>query len=237
MKNIIVVTPVKDSLETLKQTIRSIASSTARVEHLIFDDFSTPETRQWMEEHTGEFGYRVIGLENHTTKKSPNYRTILILAREIALQKNANLVIIESDVVVNPNTIQGLNQLSDSFPDAGLIGAITVDKDGKINFPYLYALSDGNVGTYISEHSISFCCTLLTNQFLQQYNFDELPQSLDWFDVPITKKSRALGYSNYLSKELPVLHLPHGSRPWKMLKYKNPVLYYLKKIIFRRDRI
>jgi hypothetical protein len=159
------------------------------------------------------------------------------MAREMALRENAHLVIIESDVIVGTETITGLITLANTLSDAGLIGSVTIDQEGKVNFPYLYAASDGQSGTYISEHSISFCCTLLTNKFLQQFNFDELSESLDWFDVPITKKSRALGFKNYISKDFPVLHQPHGSRPWKLLKYKSPVLYYFKKLIFRRDRI
>lgn len=237
LKDLILITPVKDSLSTLKETVRSILSTTVNSEYYIFDDFSTVETRDWLEEHSSEYRYHVIGLNDYTTKKSPNYRTILIMAREMSLKKNAHLVIIESDVIIGPNTITGLNRLADTLPEAGLIGSVTVGGDGKINFPYLYAVSDSNSGTYVSNHSISFCCTLLTNNFLQQFNFDELPESLDWFDVPITKKSKALGFKNYISKDLPVLHKPHGSRPWKMLKYKNPILYYLQKFIFRRDRI
>lgn len=155
----------------------------------------------------------------------------------MSLKKNAHLLIIESDVIVGPETINGLNRLADKLPDAGLIGSVTVDHDGKVNFPYLYALTDGKTGTYVSEHSISFCCTLLTNKFLQKFDFNELSETLDWFDVPITRKSRAIGFKNYISKDLPVFHQPHGSRPWKMLKYKNPILYYLKKFIFRHDRI
>lgn len=235
-KNIIIV-PVKDSLNTLSKTIPSIIPGINNRGFYIFDDFSTAETRRWMEDNKEKYGYQLIGLENLTKKKSPNYRTILLLAREMSLKENAHLIIIESDVVVNADTIDGLTRLAEELPQAGLIGSVTVDISGKVNFPYLYAVSDGKSGSYISEHSISFCCTLLTNKFLQTFDFNELPESLDWFDVPITRKSRTLGFKNYISKELPVLHEPHGSRPWKALKYENPVLYYIKKFIFRRDRI
>lgn len=237
MKKSILIIPVKDSLNTLHETVRSIIPETDNLGYYIFDDLSTSETRQWLDQNATKYGYQVIGLEKYTTKKSPNYRTILLMAREKALNKNAHIVIIESDVIVNPETINGLNRMADELPDAGMISSVTVDHDGIVNFPYLYALTDGKTGTYISEHSISFCCTLLTNNFLQKFDFNELPETLDWFDVPITRKSRALGFKNYISKDLPVFHQPHGSRPWKMLKYKNPVLYYFKKFIFRRDRI
>ncbi len=237
MKDLVLITPVKDSLNTLRETVASIAPATKQYSYHIFDDFSTAPTRTWLDSHAGQFGFEVIGLEKHTTKKSPNYRTILIMAREMALKKGAHLVIIESDVVISTDTLDGLNRLADELPDAGLIGAVTVDQDNNVNFPYLYAARDGKAGTYVSEHSISFCCTLLTNNFLMAYDFNQLSESLDWFDVPITRKSRELGFQNYISKGLPVLHQPHGSRPWKLLKYKNPVLYYLKKFILRRDRI
>ncbi|MCX6226585.1 MAG: glycosyltransferase [Bacteroidia bacterium] len=237
MKDLVLIIPVKDSLNTASETVRSIASATNSFDFYVFDDFSTAETRQWLDENSVKYGYQVIGLEKHTTKKSPNYRTILLMAREMSLKKNAHLVIIESDVIVKADTISGLNRLADELPNAGLIGAVTVDHEGKINFPYLKASNDEKTESYVFEHSISFCCTLLTNNFLQEFDFNELPVSLDWFDVPISKKSRTMGFNNYISKDLMVFHQPHGSRPWKMLKYSNPVLYYLKKFLFRRDRL
>jgi hypothetical protein len=237
VKDLVLITPVKDSLKTLCETVPAVVLYNSNYEYFIYDDFSMTETRQWLDDNSAEFGYHVISLEKHTTKKSPNYRTILLMARELTLKKNAHLVIIESDVVVRPDTINSLNRLAGELPDAGMIGAVTVDYNGIVNFPYLYAATDCKKGTYVSGRTISFCCTLLTNNFLQKFDFEELPERSDWFDVPISKKSRALGFKNYISKDFPVLHHPHGSRPWKMMKYTNPVLYYLKKLIFRRDRI
>ncbi len=237
MKDLVIITPVKDSLITLRDTISSISGQSGNFEHFIFDDFSSAETRKWIDTNSSNMGYQVIGLEKHTAKKSPNYRTILLMARELSLKKDAHLIIVESDVILPPDILNGLNRLADELPNAGMIGSVTVDPNGKVNFPYLYASDDGKTGTYISEHSLSFCCTLLTNNLLTKFNFNELPETLDWFDVPITKRSRSLGFKNYISKDLTVLHQPHGSRPWKMLKYTNPVLYYFKKIINRRDRI
>jgi GT2 family glycosyltransferase len=236
LKDLILITPVKNSLSTLRESISSINSIANNFKYYIFDDFSNAETRQWLESNSQNYGYQVIGLEKYTTKKSPNYRTILLMAREISLNKDAHLIIVESDVIVRPDTISGLIRLVEELPDAGLIGSVTVDQSGKVIFPYLYA-ADGKTGTYISEHTISFCCTLISNNFLQKFDFKELPETLDWFDVPITKKSRSLGFNNYISKDLSVVHQPHSSRPWKKLKYKNPLLYYLKKFILGRDRI
>ncbi|MBT6766855.1 MAG: glycosyltransferase family 2 protein, partial [Prolixibacteraceae bacterium] len=59
----------------------------------------------------------------------------------------------------------------------------------------------------------------------------------DWFDVFISRQSKKSGFNNYLAKGIEVLHLPHSSRPWKNLKYTKPALYYLKKYLYKRDRI
>jgi GT2 family glycosyltransferase len=117
------------------------------------------------------------------------------------------------------------------------VGSVTVDAAGEINFPYGYATAIDKPAIFASAKSVSFCCTILSLRMLEKFDFEELPQNMDWFDVFISRKSRQLGFSNYVVKNLPVLHKPHSSRPWKHLKYKNPVLYYLKKIITQRDRI
>jgi GT2 family glycosyltransferase len=121
--------------------------------------------------------------------------------------------------------------------DAGLVGSVTVDITGEINFPYTYATAIDKPAIFASAKSVSFCCTVLSNRMLEKFDFNELPQNMDWFDVFISRKSRQLGFCNYVVKNLPVVHKPHSSRPWKNLKYKNPILYYLKKIINHRDRI
>ena len=217
--------------------IISLRSLHQEIPYFIFDDFSSKETRRWLDGNAAQYGYTVIGLEKHIKKSSPNYRTTLILAQELALKHNAHLAIVESDVFANHETITRLGQLTDELADAGLVGSVTVDKKGEINFPYTYATAIDKPPIFASARSISFCCTVISLNFLEKFNFSELPQNLDWFDVFISRKSRQLCFCNYVVKNLPVVHKPHSSRPWKNLKYKNPVLYYLKKFIRRRDRI
>jgi len=217
--------------------IGSLRAVNQDIPYFIFDDFSSKETRHWLEENAVKFGYKVIGLEKHTKKSSPNYRTTLILAQKMAIENRCHLAIVESDVFANYETILGLNQLAEELPDAGLVGSVTIDNSGEINFPYTYATAIDKPTLFASAKSVSFCCTVLTLRMLEHFDFNELPQNLDWFDVFISRKSRQLGYSNYVVKNLPVIHRPHSSRPWKNLKYKNPILYYLKKIIMQRDRI
>ncbi|MCF6319273.1 MAG: hypothetical protein L3J83_08355 [Proteobacteria bacterium] len=88
-----------------------------------------------------------------------------------------------------------------------------------------------------TNHSLSFCCTLLNENFLALYDFKSLSSKKHWFDVFISRRSKKLGFNNYLAKNLEVVHLPHSSRPWKRLKYSNPNKYYLYKFLKRRDRI
>ena len=237
MKNPILITPVKDSLKTTREVIHKLRSENTAIPYYIFDDYCSRETKRWLEDNSFLYGYKVINLEKHVRKSSPNYRTTLIIARQMALENNSHLAIVESDVYAKNETIVSLNLIAEEYPDAGLIGAVTVDNSGEINFPYNYATAIDKPLIFASAKSVSFCCTIITNQFLQKFDFNELPQKMDWFDVYISKKSRQMGFSNYVVKSLPVLHKPHSSRPWKHLKYKNPLLYYLVKMIKRRDRI
>jgi len=237
VKNPILITPVKDSLKTTRAIICLLRESNHDIPYYIFDDFSSRETRRWLEENAIRYNYKVVGLEKHTRKSSPNYRTTLILARKYALENGTNLAIVESDVYAKNETILGLNKLADDTPDAGLVGSVTIDDKGEINFPYTYATAIDKPAIFASAKTVSFCCTILSLRFMEQFDFEELPSNMDWFDVFISRKSRQLGFSNYVVKDLPVLHKPHSSRPWKHLKYTNPILYYLKKFILQRDRI
>ena len=169
MKNPILITPVKDSLKTAREIIISLRSESKDIPYFIFDDYSSKETRRWLEGNSAEFGYEVIGLERHVRKSSPNYRTTLILARKLALENNSHLAIVESDVYAKPETISALNQLADELADAGLVGAVTVDNNGEINFPYNYATAIDKPLIFASAKSVSFCCTILTNSLLQKF--------------------------------------------------------------------
>jgi len=236
MTEALVITPVKDSLETTKQTIKAIVASHADVEYVVFNDFSGEETYTFLEKAKSQFGIRVIHLSEVTKTPSPNYKLVLEMAQKMAIEKKCPLIIIESDVVVKSETIQKLIEIQTHAKNAGMVGAITVDIHGNYNFPYTFEKTK-NSETIITSHSLSFCCTLLTPAFLESFDFKELSLDKDWFDVFISRQSKKLGFDNYLAKGLEVLHLPHSSRPWKQLKYKNPFLYYIKKLFQNRDRI
>lgn len=232
----LVITPVKDSIETTLRTIEAISKAESGFEYVIYNDFSKAETKQILEEKKALFGYELVHLEVLTTNPSPNYKLILQLAQKEALIKKRHLIIVESDVIIRGNTLQELVRIASEESNPGLIGAITTDENGKYNFPYLYekAKSDEIKKT---SHSLSFCCTLLSHSFLEKFDFTNLSDQKDWFDIYISRKAVKSGFTNYLAKNLEVIHLPHSSRPWKNLKYTNPFLYYLKKYFYRRDRI
>ncbi len=236
MPEAIIITPVKDSISTTSLTIKAIAELKGDFEYYIFNDFSQPETKLFLENAKEKSGFHLIHLEDITTNPSPNYKIVLEKAQEMALAKKCPLIIVESDVVVKPDTLAGLINILRSKPNPGLIGAITVDQSGNYNFPYTFEKIRSNE-TVNTSHSLSFCCTLISPEFLQKFDFKTLSQKKDWFDVYISHQSKKLGFNNYLAKGLEVLHLPHSSRPWKHLKYTKPLLYYFNKIFHNRDRI
>jgi hypothetical protein len=88
-----------------------------------------------------------------------------------------------------------------------------------------------------TQRSLSFCCTLFSPAFLKAYDFKGLDEAKDWYDTFISKKSVELGFKNTVLMHAPVWHRPHASRPWKQLKYSNPLKYYFLKFWKGLDRI
>lgn len=226
-----IIMPVKDSISTAEEAIRAIVASGHFL--TVYDDYSALENAARLDTLHDETGIEVIHLSEYIDHPSPNYRWVLIDAQRKAVEEGADLVIIESDVVIRPETIERMQAAKQE--GVGMIAAVTVDEEGQINFPYEYARRMHRDG--VCRKRFSFCCTLLTNDFLRAYDFELLDATKNWFDVTISHKAVELGFENILQISNPVLHRPHSSRPWKQLKYTNPLLYYWRKLTQHRDKI
>jgi hypothetical protein len=235
LENLLIITPVKDALETAQQAIALVCQSKHAAEYRVYNDLSRPENTIKLDEGQ-EQGYTLINIAEKVDTPSPNYRFTLRDAQRGALEMNAALLIVESDVYVQPDTIERLQQFAATHSECGMVAAVTVDENNAINFPYLHIQPKSNEPIDTS-HRLSFCCTLLTLPLLKQLDFDQLSDKKDWFDVQISRDSRRLGFVNYVLPDVRVRHLPHSSRPWKQLKYTHPVKYYLKKWFLGKDRI
>ena len=238
MNSLHIITPVKDSIDTTLDTVKAIMESDIRVSYTytIYNDFSTPENTLRLEEASQIYGFRLINLSDLTDHPSPNYLLVLQKTQQEAIEANAGLLIVESDVTVEKNTLQALFDGAMERKNCGMAASVTVDSNGEINFPYLYA-KGRKPKVYDEKKRFSFCCTLLTPQFLKAFDFHLLDASKNWFDVTISHESIRKGFHNYLFVNLPVLHRPHGSRPWKQLKYTNPLKYYWLKFTKGLDKI
>lgn len=238
MKSLHIVTPVKDSIDSTLVTVKAILATPPSAEwtYTVYNDFSTPENTQLLEQASRELGFRLVNLSDLTDHPSPNYLLVLRTARHEALAADAGLCIVESDVTVRPDTLQSLYDEALRRPDCGIAAAVTVDEKGEINYPYLYARGRENQVIDNRKHQ-SFCCSLLTPELMRRFDFDRLDASKNWYDVTISHESLACGLHNYLFTTLPVLHRPHQSRPWKQLKYKNPLKYYWRKFTKGFDKI
>lgn len=238
MDSLHILTPVKDSIDLTLNTIRAICESEITVPHqyTVYNDFSTAENTARLEEVARQYGFRLVNLADVTDHPSPNYLLVLQMAQREALEANAGLLIVESDVVVRPDTLQSLFDGARQQERCAIAAAVTVDEAGAINYPYLHA--KGHEGTVYAERKhCSFCCSLLTPEFLRAFDFHGLDASKNWFDVTISHEALKAGFRNYVFANLPVWHRPHGSRPWKQLKYKNPLKYYWLKYTKGLDKI
>ena len=238
MKNLHIITPVKDSIDSTIQTIRALLSSQIDVPYVytIYNDFSSEESTALLDKYSKELGFELVNLSDITDHPSPNYLLVLQMAQKRAIEQNASLLIVESDVVVDSATVQSLVDGATQREDCGIAAAVTVDEQGDINYPYNYAKGREGEVFQVDKHC-SFCCSLLTNRLLNSYDFCNLDSDKHWFDVHISHISQDLGLNNYLFCNLPVIHRPHGSRPWKHLKYTHPIKYYINKFFKRVDKI
>ena len=238
MKSLHIITPVKDSIDSTLDTIKAIVGSDAKVPftYTIYNDFSTDENTRALADASKQYGFELINLSDLTTHPSPNYLLVLQEAQAKAIRDDAGLLIIESDVTVRKDTIQRLFEGAIERKDCGIAAAVTVDQEGKINYPYLYAKGLEDRVIENTKHC-SFCCSLLTPSFLKAYDFHLLNPEKNWFDVTISHEELKKGFKNYLFTNLPVQHRPHASRPWKQLKYKNPIKYYWLKFTKGLDKI
>lgn len=233
-----VITPVKDSIDSTFVTVDAIRASNpgAKFSYTIFNDNSTPENSARLQAAADEKGYELVNIADLTDHPSPNYLMVLQMCRKRSLEAGVPLVIVESDVVVNPSTIPSLVNIAKSLPDCGILASVTVDDDARINYPYAFARKLP-LGIISIDKHCSFCCSLLTPRLLEAVDFDTLDPTRHWFDVTISHLSLQAGLRNYLATSLPVIHRPHASRPWKQLKYSNPLKYYWIKYTKGFDKI
>ena len=232
-----IIMPVKDSIEIAEKAIRSLVMGGHTV--CVYDDNSLTENANRLDELAEELHITVVHISDLTNHPSPNYRLVLQLAEQEALATNRHLVIVESDVIIKVDTLNRM--LEEVQEGVGMVAAVTVDEDGKYNFPYHYLRRWRyrwcGKKTIATKKRFSFCCTLLTNELLRKADFQLLDPTKNWYDVTISHWSVALGLRNLLMLENPVLHLPHSSRPWKRLKYTHPLRYYWRKFTQKLDKI
>ena len=237
MERLRIITPVKDSVSLALETAEAVLASRLGIPYTytLYNDFSTPENTQRLTETSSKMGFELVNLSDITSHPSPNYLLVLQRERRTCLQEEAGLMIV-SDVKISPDTLQGLLDGACQHTDCGIAASVTVDEEGNINYPYLFARGKSNQVIDTRKHC-SFCCTLLTPTLLKQVDFDQLDSTKSWFDVTISHRSLDAGLHNYLFTTLPVLHRPHGSRPWKQLKHTNPLKYYWRKFTKGLDKI
>ena len=142
-------------------TIRAVSNAKGEFLYLIYNDFSNKETKQFLDDNQDIFNYSVVHLEDITEHPSPNYHLVLQLAQQKALEMKVPLIIIESDVIIKEDTVVELVKMHARLKKPGLIGAITVDRQGHYNFPYSSEKKSGK-GIEDTKRSLSFCCTLIS---------------------------------------------------------------------------
>lgn len=76
--------------------------------YTVYNDFSTEENTVRLKEASEKLGFELVNLAEITDHPSPNYLLVLQMAQQRAIEAEAGLIIVESDVLVKKNTLQAL---------------------------------------------------------------------------------------------------------------------------------
>ena len=68
--------------------------------YTVYNDFSTEENTVRLKEASDKLGFELVNLAEITDNPSPNYLLVLQMALQRAIEAEAGLIIVESDVVV-----------------------------------------------------------------------------------------------------------------------------------------
>ena len=175
MKSLYIVTPVKDSIESTIETVKAILNSDIKVPYTytIYNDFSSPENTALLEKYSKELGFNLINISDLTDHPSPNYLLVLKRSREIAIREDAGFLLVESDVVVAKDTLQGLFDGAQEREDCAIAASVTVDDEGKINYPYEYARGTEGTCYAVKKH-----CSLSQSSCVRWILSSWIPQSI-----------------------------------------------------------
>ena len=115
MQELLIITPVKDSIDHTVRTMEAVVQSELSVPHryVVYNDYSTPENTARLHAEGQRLGVEVVDLASLTDHPSPNYLFVLRRCRKEALAADAGLLIVESDVTVERDTLQKLFDGSD----------------------------------------------------------------------------------------------------------------------------
>ena len=74
MKQLHIITPVKDSIDSTLDTARAILNSDIQIPYTytIYNDFSTPENTKRLDEDSKKLGFNLVNLCDLTDHPSPN---------------------------------------------------------------------------------------------------------------------------------------------------------------------
>ena len=112
MKCLHIITPVKDSIDSTLETMRAVLDSalTMPYTYTIYNDNSTPENTARLHAEAEKMGVKVVDLSDLTDHPSPNYLFVLRRCQQECLAADAGLLIVESDVTVKRDTLQGFGR-------------------------------------------------------------------------------------------------------------------------------
>ena len=125
MKQVHIITPVKDSIDLTLETARAVLASRwhVPVTYTIYNDFSTDENTRRLEEASQELGFELVNLRDITSHPSPNYT--LESGVSLTVHNDASFVVSMDSVL---NIYEHQSTYNPNMPLRELIYFVTIIK-------------------------------------------------------------------------------------------------------------
>ncbi|MDR0547722.1 MAG: hypothetical protein LBG77_09145 [Dysgonamonadaceae bacterium] len=199
MHQLHIVTPIWNAADSVKRSIAAIVSSKVvfPFEYTVYNACLAGDKLKKLTELSAQYHFNVVSVNPSGSSPISLLVEMLRQAQQQALLAEVPLLWVSPDVVVNKDTVQELFEYRRFMERAGLISALVHDSKDIIAAPHLYAWKY-NRGIVPTHQNVGLSCVLFTPRLLAAIDFGDLPDTEEAFDVRISKRSRRLGFRNYL---------------------------------------
>ncbi|MDR1682107.1 MAG: hypothetical protein LBS25_01770 [Candidatus Symbiothrix sp.] len=234
MEQLHIISPAWNVSDNVQRMISAVVSSKVvfPFEYTVYSACIEDEQNRKLTKLAGEHHFKMAQLNDKTSAPNIQLTQILQHAQKKAMNAGVPLLVVWPEVLVAKDTIQELFEYGRMMERSGLISAIVRDAKGNIAQPHSFAMSY-NRGIVPTHHNVGLFCALFTSRLLAIIDFTDLPDTKESFEAKISKRSRRLGFKNYMITTSSVEWTPKRGRYTLLQEDMNWLKYQWFKLVKR----